>query len=575
MQKLSDGVVKTKDGHSFAIHRVLLFQRSDYFKALFMSNNCQRTEFVIPGIQGTTLNEILRYLYTNEIHLRDENVKDILVASDYLLLDHLVEECRIFAMQKMSVRNCLPLFIASWEVGRIHLNKECYRFVQTHFESVLHEHRSVIGELSLQALKQFLGDKSLNVSGEKAVWLAIVNWVEKDMSQRQQHIPELLTNISLEDTDEDLATEILHHDFIQKNPFCFDLHFDRNPNAFSIRKVKFLSNFIKNQPSKDFAVNNCRLPKCLYVIINYFASHNTDGIKLYLTYDQEIDLWRNIGEVRMCPDNFISIGRFLYAFASFENHYERYDLVNKEWSPMAPMTFLRHQFCVVRHDNYIYSVGGLIYDHQVTDFVEFYDPNTDVWSEATSMMAVDSCCAASVKGCIYAIGIWTDVEGERIMVQAYYPEFNTWQQMSAPNTFRRNFTLAVFDEKLYLIGGEDETGFLKTVEEYDPSSNSWRQHVDLPFAYFLPKAVLLKESLIVYDNHAEDRWYYHTNPPVQWDRSEACWKIVNVSSQLQNLHLYQFCCLEDVETIRVLMNQCRVEDVEFSKSPFSQAFLNS
>ncbi len=98
----------------------------------------------------------------------------------------------------------------------------------------------------------------------------------------------------------------------------------------------------------------------------------------------------------------------------------------------------------------------------------------------TPRQALSTCV---VDGKIYAIGGW---DGTRTVatVEQYDPTTDTWTIKADMPTARFYPCGAVVKDKIYVIGGiYSETGpVLQTVEEYDPVTDTWTQKMDMPTA---------------------------------------------------------------------------------------------
>jgi kelch-like protein 17 (actinfilin)/kelch-like protein 20 len=59
-------------------------------------------------------------------------------------------------------------------------------------------------------------------------------------------------------------------------------------------------------------------------------------------------------------------------------------------------------------------------------------------------------------------------------VERYDPATNAWEAVAPMSTARRDLATAVFDGKLYVMGGHDgQRRLLSSVERYDPARNEW------------------------------------------------------------------------------------------------------
>ena len=77
-------------------------------------------------------------------------------------------------------------------------------------------------------------------------------------------------------------------------------------------------------------------------------------------------------------------------------------------------------------DNKIYVTGGEDSDYQPLSSVDCYDPDTNTWTQVTSMNVARSCHGlVSLHGRLYAIGGVT--RGEYVeSMEVYDPDNNTW-----------------------------------------------------------------------------------------------------------------------------------------------------
>ncbi|KFM62742.1 Kelch-like protein 10, partial [Stegodyphus mimosarum] len=525
---LCDGYLLTEDGSEFGIHKIILALQSNYFQALFCFGNGLRKYILIPGIDGRTLNNVLSYIYTGSVHLCDENIREMLVASDYLLIEPLLKECRIFAVHKMTVTNCLPLFITAWENENLGILNNCYRFIQTHFECILRHPKSDISKLPFEALKKLLGDKSLNVSTERTVWLTIILWVEKKIPERLLHVPELLKQISLKDMDEALLNKIALHPIVRNNP-AFE-HSSKNEETHFSELKSFL-----------LSLNGPRIPLYLNLIIYHCAFDFRDNIQIFLTYDDKLDIWRKISEAAFYPDIIIPCRQYVYLFNTWENSCIIFDIIDKSWTMPNSMNITRYEYSVVKLEDCVYSLGGWTEDNLPTNSVEYYDPDTNIWVEVNPMHPMNSYVAVSLNGQIYVFGDISDDEDLIMGAQVYNSHSDEWNTITPPKVLREDFAAVVYEGYIYLIGGHNNINALFNVEMYDPVKDTWLDFPSLPFPYFMPKAIVWQKTLLVFDNHLDDRKYYKTSPPLLWDMNECSWQVISTPSPMNELHLYHFC----------------------------------
>lgn len=108
-------------------------------------------------------------------------------------------------------------------------------------------------------------------------------------------------------------------------------------------------------------------------------------------------------------------------------------------------------------------------------------------------------CAATLNGCIYAVGGQQGGQQNTIglsIVQQLDPRLKAWQTVSPMLSVRSSFGLVAYNDKLYAVGGtgsiEEET--LDTAEMYDPRADRW-----LPIAKL--KQSRKRFGLAAFDHH--------------------------------------------------------------------------
>lgn len=184
----------------------------------------------------------------------------------------------------------------------------------------------------------------------------------------------------------------------------------------------------------------------------------------------------------------------------------------KLWNPVSPWTIKADMpteraslSCAVLKEK-IYAIGGYdwvmelgmffipSYGESSLQTVEVYDPRTDMWMEAPSLLTDRfGHVSATIDGKIYVFGgkkldsIYSGEFGPVFAysflssVEVYDPLKEAWFEKSTMPTARMQLGCAVVNGKVYLIGGIGESyPPLSTVEEYDPLTNSWQEKAPMP-----------------------------------------------------------------------------------------------
>ncbi|GBN49397.1 Kelch-like protein 10 [Araneus ventricosus] len=557
----SDAILRTEDGDSFKINRNIFARQCPFFKALFCGDFSNGTDILLKGIDAETLESILVYLYTGTIHLNEENSTEILVASHYLLIDPLLEKSRSFVLREMTPTNCVPLFLAAWWIERLDILNSCHRFVVIHFEDVVLQ-SDEISSIPLEALKKILREKSLNVSQERMVWNVIVRWIKFDLDVRSKFVPELLKYISFQDADEPLVNDIFFHSLIQENKFCQRLIFGELKHSNDLQKFRQILNSQSNMSAS-------RIPTSVYLIVHRCTTNNSFDGNIYLSWDGEIDYWRKIGRVYIFPDYIIQLDRYVYMFeTSLRAHLSLgFDLFDERRLYMTPIYESRYNYSVVSVNGYIYVMGGFNEYYKPIEDIERFDPGTGKWDLVSRMVPMLVANAVAVNGYIYAVGYGKFVNNSFMMVQVYDPTSDRWSAVTLPRHFKTAFFAIAYREHLYFIGVGNISYF--RVEEYDPVKDVWIQMPDLPLLYVAPRAIVLNDVLIIYENNFGKNIYGNTTPSVSWDSENRTWHIIQESSPLHMVHLFKFCNITEPNIVKDIFIRSRQQSGRCVKSPLA------
>ncbi|GBM12821.1 hypothetical protein AVEN_247592-1 [Araneus ventricosus] len=221
------------------------------------------------------------------------------------------------------------------------------------------------------------------------------------------------------------------------------------------------------------------------------------------------------------------------------------DIVEEAWLPISVSPGPRYDSCMITLGEQLYSVGGSRFAGDLTRTIYSYEFDRNLWKPITMPRRVVIYGAVTLKGLIYIVGM-AELEPTPILVcQAYDPEEDDWFMLPPPNIYRRGFSVVVFHEQVFIVDGENDENYLRSVKMYDPLQNTWMTLPDLPYQYFFPKAVIVDDKIIVYENNNDDMRYYEVNPLVYWDQDSWLWRIIDKSSCLYCIRRYSFFLLDD------------------------------
>lgn len=203
-------------------------------------------------------------------------------------------------------------------------------------------------------------------------------------------------------------------------------------------------------------------------------------------------------------------GGKLYVFAGLAPGWKpkalafEYDPANNTWTKKKPMALASHHVALASLGDKIYAFGGFKYPDsgpaawQPIDNAWEYDPAADEWKALAPMPSKRGAAAAAVvNGKIYVIGGAGVMSGSTEVVihparrhmvmgnvEEYDPTTNSWRARTALPTPRNHHVVAAVAGKIYVIGGRIGAAFITSgsntdvVEAYDPATDTWSRPLD-------------------------------------------------------------------------------------------------
>lgn len=157
------------------------------------------------------------------------------------------------------------------------------------------------------------------------------------------------------------------------------------------------------------------------------------------------------------------------------------------WEARAPMPTPRAGLSAAADSSFnIYAVGGrngrgYLRSLEVDDIGDPRHP-LGIWREAAPMPTAraDLATIAGSDGLLYAVG-GRNGTGYLRTVEVYDPQKNAWSRRAPMPTARAGLVLVAGQgSTIYALGGRNRTGYLRSVEAYDPITNRWISKTPMP-----------------------------------------------------------------------------------------------
>nr|XP_057916322.1 kelch-like protein 40b [Doryrhamphus excisus] len=500
--KLVDCVLKIKD-KEFPCHRLVLCACSSYFRSIFLSDldEHKKREIILEDVEPGVMGLILKYLYTSKINVTEQNVQDIFAVANLYQIPSIFTVCVSFLQKRLSLSNCLAIFRLGLMLDCPRLAVSARNYACERFQLISRDEEFL--QLQPSELAAILANDNLNVDAEEAVFEALMNWVTRDLEDREKTLSGLLDCVRLRLVNEDyLREKVEKHKLISSNPeLQKKLQMVRDARAGKMPEVKSK----KEKKVEDGGADNEEEENLLPSILNdnmRFGMFMRDLILMVndsgaVAYDPAGNDCFMASVSMQVPKNHVSLvtkenqifvaGGLFVDEQNKENplcsYFLQYDPLSADWLGMPPLPSPRFLFGLGEAENSIFVLGGReVKDQEHTlDSVLVYDRQSFKWGESDPVPhAVYGHATVSHKDVVYVIGGKGDDKSCLRKIYAYDARRFEWKELSPMKTARSLFGATVHDNKIYVAGGVTDTGLTDSVEVYDIATNKWSDFETFP-----------------------------------------------------------------------------------------------
>lgn len=312
------------EGQEFPAHKNILAASSAYFLGLFTSDmkEKQQNKVKLEGFKSFVMNDLLNYIYTGEVEITEENVKELVFAGDYLLIDSLKNKGSYFLEETLSPSNCLSVRAFSEKFDCEKLMDKSESFILDNFVAVSKSEEFL--HLRVSEIEKLISLDDVIIETEEQVYEAVISWVKHDPENRKQDFARLLSKVRLGCMSKYYLAEYVEtEELVADNLDCTKLLYEA---------MKSYALFGAQGRS---AGDNCKVRRCL--------DSSVDAI---------ITIWGPGDELRSSTQCYVPA-------------------VN-QWFNLAPMLIPRFSHGAVACEGFIYTVGGVSLNGHLSS-MERYD----------------------------------------------------------------------------------------------------------------------------------------------------------------------------------------------------------
>uniref|UniRef100_A0A3Q4HNU5 Kelch-like family member 40a n=1 Tax=Neolamprologus brichardi TaxID=32507 RepID=A0A3Q4HNU5_NEOBR len=478
-----DCVLKIQD-KEFPCHRLVLAASSPFFKAMFLSNleESKKKEVVLKNVEPGVMEMILRYLYTSDINLTEQNVQDIFMVANMYQIPSIFSVCVSYLQEKLVLGNCLAIFRLGLLLDSPKLALAARDFICERYQVVVRDQDFL--QLAPSEVAIIITSDALNVEREEQVFESLMDWVKHDETNRVKDLPELLHCVRFRLMPLDYFKEkVERHQYIRFSQDIkkeLDLVKDAHRGRLPKPKKPAIDGAKGGEGSEDeeddedgylpgILNNNPRFGMFEMDLILMISDKGT------VAYDPAGNECFVVSESTEIPKNHCSlvtrenqvfvVGGLLYNEEDkdepFSSYFLQFDPVSSDWLGMPSQPNPRCLFGLTEAENSIFVVGGkeLKDGEHALSSVMIYDRQSFKWGESDPLpYEVYGHGTVSHKGLVYF----------------------EWKDLAPLKTARSLFGIAVHNDQIFVVTGVTDSGLTSSVEVYDIASNKWSEFTEFP-----------------------------------------------------------------------------------------------
>lgn len=187
-----DLTVTTDCGRIVPVHKNVLAAVSCYFQGLFRSDmkEVRENNVDFSMVDETVVNELLHFIYSGEISITFHNIRNLLQATDYLLIDHLRTTIVAFLVGFSTVSNFWYVFDLVKSFNCLNeINADILRLTRNNFWEITQADEFL--EITEEDLKYLLSNDDM-MSSEVQMLESLILWYKYSKPQRGESFKNLL-----------------------------------------------------------------------------------------------------------------------------------------------------------------------------------------------------------------------------------------------------------------------------------------------------------------------------------------------------------------------------------------------
>jgi len=476
------------DSQPILANKNIVAAATPYFQAMFTSGLMEsearqyrgqdmrkcRQKLVLQGLDHSTLEALVDFMYTGAIKLDQQSVQETLVAADMIQLKEVVDICSSFLKTELHESNAIGIWRFAEGHNLVALRDFALSFIYNNFFAVTGQEE--FRESKIELVCDLISSEYLRVDSEYQVFCAAMSWINHDITNRRRFIFDVLKHIRLPL----VASKLLEAYVNDCNDISLKVALSSVRRDLISQKGSLVSLYVKPRQCAK---------KNIYVIGGSRRELGSAWTRSECTYqtvecfDTFTEEWKRVASMdigRILPGIAIISGRIFVCGGEVDSQIlangEVYEPAEDCWTPIASMMVPRCEFGLCAVDGFLYAFGGWV-GEDIGGSIEVYDPGLNEWRMQGKMQDERfSMGIVTYQGLIYIVGGCTHSRRHMQELVSYNPVTGEWSTLSSMLVPRSQMGCVVLDDFLYVLGGTNRHNeVLQSGERYSFLEDKWEE----------------------------------------------------------------------------------------------------
>lgn len=391
-ERILTDVVLCSGKVELACHRNVLVSSSPYFHAMFCSSFQESIQprVVLRGIPPEVLSALVDYVYTGAVSITAELALPLMQAASMLQYCSLFEACSAFLQTQLGAENCLDMLRLAEALHCNSLQERAREVAARCFPAVAAS--DDFPALSLDELADVLGDDRL-CAGEEQVFEIMLAWVRHDVPARCGALHALFPKLRLRHIHPTYLFQFVAGEpLVQASPLCLELIEAAQRLLFSMGATP--------RPSviKD-VWDSPRREACHEALVLVGGRKNGQQTsREALLFDEGTQQWQSLAKLpfRLYRASYACVQGVLYVLGGLvmsagnsvgtpTDAVYTLSLKTNQWREAEPMLAPHYAHQSVSHMHFLFTLGGVAVDGQLSNTVERYNTMFNQWEAMAPM----------------------------------------------------------------------------------------------------------------------------------------------------------------------------------------------